>query len=221
MFEVKVGLPDFAKLEAAMLQDAGRHVTEAMTEATEFLKDQLRKQTIEAGLGQRLANAWRHRVYPDKGKRRFSLEPAGYVWGRPAKNGRGAAAVFDAFARGATIRPIHGTRYVWLPTQYVPKTGRKGQKVPMTPDDVKAHYNNNFVILPARKRGVKIALIDADLTRKGRVPRPPSRTGEKQGRKAKLVHMFTLVRSTKMPLLLDLQEAADAAGAWFVRRVSV
>jgi hypothetical protein len=92
--------------------DAARSVTRAMREVTEGLKSDLRADVVGAGLGQRLANTWRGKTYPEGGA---SLEAASFVWSR-------APNIVDAFDRGVTIRSNRG---LWLaiPT---PAAGIKG-----------------------------------------------------------------------------------------------
>ena len=67
-------LPSFAALGDAVRRDleaeAGRiakAVEAGVGDAGEGLKQDLRKQVLTAGLGVRLARAWRSRTYPNKG----------------------------------------------------------------------------------------------------------------------------------------------------------
>jgi hypothetical protein len=212
MLGVKIDFPDLGEIEAQALEQAGRDVTDAMREATAFLKDTLREQVTEAGMGRRLANTWRGETYP---KNRPSLEPAGFVWTKAPK-------IIDAFARGATIRPVNGAKYLWLPTKNVP---RKGRNRKMTPDEVDSLFNAEFVIRPSRKRGVLLAFIEVVGANSGRGFRPATsrRLKGRRGlapRQARLVHMFTLIPFARMPKRFDLQGAADAAAAFFVRQIS-
>jgi hypothetical protein len=72
-----------------------------MREVTDGLKGELRADVTDAGLGQRLANTWRGRTYPEGA---FSLESASFVWSK-------APNIVDAFDRGVTIRSQRG---FWL-----------------------------------------------------------------------------------------------------------
>ena len=222
MLGIKVGLPDFAEIERAALEDAGREVTAAMGEATVYLKNLLRGEVIEAGMGARLANTWRHRVYPDQGKARFSLSPAGYVWSR-------APQIIDAFARGATIRPVNGNAYLWIPTKNVPPRRRGGSYLSsvkqsrgkyMSPDEVELHFNAELIIQKG-KRGSLLALIDVVASAGGRSLRPAT-AGRLKGRKGmaprpvRRILMFVLVKQVRLPRRFNLQAAADKAGRYFV-----
>jgi hypothetical protein len=92
---------DLAKGLTQAEGDAARSVTSAMREATEGLKGDLRADVVDAGLGQRLANTWRGKTYPEGGA---SLEAASFVWSK-------APNVVDAFDRGVTIKSARG---FWL-----------------------------------------------------------------------------------------------------------
>ena len=92
--------------------DAARSVTRAMREVTEGLKSDLRTDVVDGGLGQRLANTWRGKTYPEGG---ISLEAASFVWSK-------APNIVDAFDRGVTIRSSRGF-WLAIPT---PAAGAKG-----------------------------------------------------------------------------------------------
>jgi hypothetical protein len=92
---------DLAKGLSEAEGDAARSVTSAMREVTDGLKTELRADVVDAGLGQRLANAWRGKTYPEAG---ISLEAASFVWSK-------APNIVDAFDRGVTIKSSRG---FWL-----------------------------------------------------------------------------------------------------------
>lgn len=81
--------------------ETARSVTAAMREITDGLKGDLRSDVVDAGLGQRMANTWRGRTYPEGA---VSLEAASFVWSK-------APNIVDAFDRGVTIRSQRG---FWL-----------------------------------------------------------------------------------------------------------
>lgn len=81
--------------------EAARSVTAAMRQATEGLKSDLRADVADSRLGQRLANTWRGKTYPEAA---ISLEAASFVWSR-------APNIVDAFDRGVTIKSSRG---FWL-----------------------------------------------------------------------------------------------------------
>jgi len=208
---ISVKLPDLAAVEEQALDRARRDITGAMREATEHLKNMLRDQVEEAGMGARIARTWRFEVYP---KGRAALNPAGEVWSKAPK-------IIDAFARGATIRPVNGGKYLWIPTKNVPKKGRNRR---MTPEEVESSFNIDFEYVPGRKRGTILAFIIAVQAASGRGFRAAS-AGRLRGRKglaprkAKPVLMFVLVKDVKEPKLFDLDAAAAEGAAYFATLV--
>lgn len=82
-----------------------RGLAGAVRIATDGLKEDLRRQIASAGLGNRLGNAVRSRVYPEGG--RPSLRAAGLVY----PNGKGAEQILQSFSQGSTIRGKDG---LWL-----------------------------------------------------------------------------------------------------------
>lgn len=94
-----------AVLERAF-DDTEKAVSEAMDEVQAGLKDELRGQVVAAGMGQRLANTWRGKRYPEG---RPSMNSAAYVWTR-------APDIVDAFERGVPI-VARNKRYLAVPTR--------------------------------------------------------------------------------------------------------
>lgn len=103
---------DLVKGLAEAETDAARSVTGAMREVTEGLKSDLRADVVDGGLGQRLANTWRGKTYPEGA---VSLEAASFVWSK-------APNIVDAFDRGVTIKSSRGF-WLAIPT---PAAGVKG-----------------------------------------------------------------------------------------------
>jgi hypothetical protein len=103
---------DLAKGLGEVELETARSVTDAMREVTEGLKSDLRADVVDAGFGQRLANTWRGKTYPDSA---VSLEAASFVWSK-------APNIVDAFDRGVTIRSSRGF-WLAIPT---PAAGLKG-----------------------------------------------------------------------------------------------
>ena len=71
---------DFDGLTAVMQEiegDVAGAATQAMKESTYKALLTLRRQVTSNGLGQRLANTWRDRVFPEQ---RRSMTPSGYIW---------------------------------------------------------------------------------------------------------------------------------------------
>ena len=105
-------IDDLAARLGEVETEAARSVTAAMREATDGLKSELRADIADAGLGQRLANTWRGKTYPEAA---ISLEAASFVWSR-------APNIVDAFDRGVTIKSSRGF-WLAIPT---PAAGVKG-----------------------------------------------------------------------------------------------
>lgn len=190
--------PDPTDIVFQIEEDQARLNISAATEAAEGLVRSLRQQVVAAGMGQRLANTWRMKVYPEGG--RTSLEPSIVVWTKAPK-------IIDAFSRGASILPTGGRRYVAIPTKNVPPAlhGRRarGQRL-MTPEEVEVAFNQDLVIRRGR-HGHLLAFVQVvegkSVRRPGLRRATPRRLA--QGRQVKLVLMFTLVPSVKLPNKLN------------------
>jgi hypothetical protein len=185
---------ELARIELAM--------TGAMTEATEGLKEDLRRQVRAAGLGERLAKTWRSEVYP---AREASLEPAGFVWSH-------APSIIAGFASGATVYP-KASSFLAIPTERVPRRRGRGFKQRMSPEEVEHHFNQDLTLLRG-KRGQILGFVDVVEARSRKRPglRQATRGRLAQGRDRKLVLMFIFVRRVRLPKLLDLQKTADGWG---------
>ena len=96
---------------------AERSVTTSVRESAEGLKSELRAQVTAAGLGVRLANTWRSRVYPQG---RPSISAAGMVWSN-------APTIVRAFDEGPVIRSKDGF-WLAIPLPAAGK-GRRGKKL--------------------------------------------------------------------------------------------
>ena len=187
-------------------------VTAAMRAATDETKAELRDQVRSSGLGARLANTWRGEVYPE---RRNSLTPAGYIHSN-------APDIVDGFLRGATIVPIHGSRYLAIPTKNVPRSRGRGNRKKMTPFEVEIEFNQDLFF--KRGRGGRVlAFINAAAARSGRGFRQATPGLLSHGRAEKPVLMFVLVRSARLPKLLDIEgparRFADRFAAYLERGV--
>ena len=96
---------------------AERSVSTSVRESAEGLKSELRAQVTAAGLGVRLANTWRSRVYPQG---RPSISAAGMVWSN-------APTIVRAFDEGPVIRSKDGF-WLAIPLPAAGK-GRRGKKL--------------------------------------------------------------------------------------------
>jgi hypothetical protein len=97
---------DPAAILRQAFDDTEMAVSDAMDEVQAGLRDELRGQVAAAGMGQRLANTWRGKRYPEG---RPSMNSAAYVWSR-------APDIVDAFERGVPIL-ARNKRYLAVPTK--------------------------------------------------------------------------------------------------------
>lgn len=177
--------------------------TKGVREATTGLKEELREQT-EAVLGRRLAFTWQGNVYPKGGT---SLEPAGFVYSKAPK-------IISLFATGATIRPLNGREYLWIPTAAVPRArGGRGGRARMTPEEVERAFNTDIYVRRGRN-GNFLAFVDVIKGRSTKRPgyRPATKGRLAQGRRVEALHVFTLVRQVAGRKLLDLTGPAQRWG---------
>jgi hypothetical protein len=198
----RVVAPKFGDQVTAVEEEVAAAITGAMGEATTGLKLGLRAQVRAAGLGAKLANTWRGEIYPSG---TTSLDPAGYVYTNAPK-------IIDSYASGATIRPLAGRKYLWLPTKNVPRASGRGATKRMTPEEVENAFNDDLVIRPGR-RGQLLALMPVVRSKnKSGGFRKATKGRIDQGRGVELVLMFTLVRSVRVAKRLDLDAEADRWG---------
>lgn len=177
--------------------------TAGMREATIGLRDELRDQIRNAGLGSRLANTWRGEAYPKSGR---SLEPAGYVYSK-------APTIIGFFASGGVITPIGGHPYLAIPTKDVPQSrGSRGARRRMTPFEVEQAFNQDLIIRQGKGSNL-LGFIDAIPAKNKRGWRQRTKGRVAQGRQSKLVLMFTFVRRVVGRKRLDLAGPAQRWGA--------
>ena len=183
---------------AAAERDVASAATTAMHEIGEGLCEDLRQDVIKAGLGRKLANTWRFKVYPNG---RISLDPASLIWSKAPK-------LLDAFDRNPNIVPVNGGQMLAIPTRNTPNKHRKGGAVPMTPVEVEALYNQDLILRPGRL-GHYYAFVNVVAGRSGRGFRQATRGRVAQGRKADLVLMFVMVKSVRPGKRVDIQRRID------------
>lgn len=195
-YEVTVTGLDAALAEG--LSDVARPVTRAMRETVAGLKDELREQVRASGLGARLANTWRGDTYPKSGD---ALNPAGYLYSK-------APAIVDSFERGATIRPLGGKRYLWVPTDLAPPQRGRGARRKMEPAEVAALYDQDFTFIRS-KRGQLLACVKVIAASTARGFRRANAKRLGAARTTKLVPMFTLLPAVSLGKRLDFHGATD------------
>lgn len=201
-FSVKTD--DLAKALGDMEGDMARSVTSAMREATDGLKGDLRADVVEAGLGQRLANTWRGKTYPEG---RTSLEAASFVWSKAPK-------LIDAFDRGVTIRSNRG---LWLaiPTAAAGATGLSpaGARKRITPGGWERRTGMRLRFVYRRGQPSLLVADNARLSKRG-LARPNigrTRSGAEYVRLAgrATVVVFILVPQVTLRKRLDVEPIAQ------------
>ena len=100
----------------AELRGIERAVTSGTRDAGRGLTTELRRQVASAGLGQRLANSWRDKHYPNQ-----KLDAASLVYTK-------APQIIRAFDEGAVIRSRRG-RWLAIPTENAPRKGADGRRI--------------------------------------------------------------------------------------------
>jgi len=220
----KLAGPDFGEIVSGAESEIAGFLTAAMRDTTDEVKEAFRAQVRAAGLGDRLANAVRGVTYP---KTRNALEPVGWVYAQPSKDGRGAAAIIESYASGAMIVPRNGKRYLAIPTDDVPRN-RQGDA--LTPAKVEQSFGRRLVFITAddkgfrtpstRHRGVGYLVMKGLVVRKATGRWRNASANERAGktrnpRPVQAVIMFTLVRAVKKPKSIDMSAPAALAEARF------
>jgi hypothetical protein len=100
----------------AELRDIEGAVASGTRDAGHGLKTELRRQVGSSGLGQRLANSWRDRHYPNQ-----KLDAASLVYTK-------APQIIRAFDEGAVIRSRR-ERFLAIPTENAPRKGTDGRRI--------------------------------------------------------------------------------------------
>src|SRR5579885_515081 len=183
--------------------DIARSVTAAMRQATEGLKSDLRADVVDAGLGQRLANTWRGKTFPESGA---SIEAAAFVWSK-------APNIVDAFDRGVTIRSRHGF-WLAIPTPAAGATGlaATGARRRITPGGFERRTGMRLRFVYRRGRPSLLVADNARLSKSG-LARP--NTGRKRGGGVytrlsgrSTVVVFILVPQVTLRKRLNVEDAA-------------
>lgn len=193
---------DLAREEYLLLEQA---VTGGVTRAGAGLQAGLRRQVVGAGLGRKLANAWRLNVYPKGGE--VSASAAAVVATK-------APSLIRAFDEGATIRSA-GRLYLAIPSDAAPKKGVGGQRISPQTFPEWSLGKLRFVYSPP-SRGPSMLVVDNYRVRKGkRGGFAPSRDARRirSGKGLVTVVMFFLVPQVKLRKRLDVESVAAAAAS--------
>jgi Family of unknown function (DUF6441) len=119
-------------------------VSDGSRDADRGLRTELRRQVASAGLGQRLANSWRDRHYPNR-----KLDAASLVYTK-------APQIIRAFGEGAVIRSERG-RLLAIPTENAPRKGTDGRRI--SPSTFPEHRFGPLRFVP-RASGPSLLVVD-------------------------------------------------------------
>lgn len=206
--------------------EISRALRAAVTRSAGALQRDFRDGTRAAGLGEGLARAWRAEIYPRVTRR--TLRPAGLVYSK-------ATALHAAFSEGAVVLPRVGT-FLLIPSaaaERIPDAtsttrARGGGSVPggmrrrRSSLQAAAEYLRVPIVSAApRGNGAKRDGTRRDPAR-GYILLTPAGRGRStlvalyySARGAVPVPLFTLVRQTRLPKLLNIEAAAERARADF------
>jgi hypothetical protein len=178
----------------AELRNLERAVGAGTREAGQGLKGELRLQVTGAGLGSRLANAWRDRHYPNQ-----KVDAASLVWTK-------APQIIRAFAEGVTIRSRRG-RWLAIPTGNAPRRGTDGKRI--SPSTFPEHRLGRLRLV-ARPDKAPLLVVDGLRQSTGRRGgfRRASQRALRSGQGLVTVVMFVLVPQVRLRKRLDVQGAA-------------
>jgi hypothetical protein len=179
----------------------GEGAADGMRATVNVAKTRLRGDVRRSGFegAERLSKTWRGETYPKSGG---SLQVAGLIYSK-------APHIIAAHEQGATIHPVNGSRYLWIPTENVPRQGRGGKL--MSPGTVEERFSD-FDYIPSNKPGVFLAVVEAvrRTTKRGRQGlRRFSQARARRGDVADTIHMFTLVPMVRLPKRLKGRAIRD------------
>jgi hypothetical protein len=183
----------------AELRGLERAVAAGTRSAGQSLKTELRRQVTSAGLGQRLANSWRDRHYPNQ-----RLDAASLVYTK-------APQIVRAFDEGAVIRSRRG-RFLAIPTENAPRKGADGRRI--SPSTFPEHRFGPLRFVP-RQSGPSLLVVDglrASFSRKSgelRGFRRATNRARDRGDGLTTVVMFLLLPQVKLPKRLDVAQSAE------------
>jgi hypothetical protein len=183
----------------AELRDSERALTSGTRDAGRGLRTELRRQVTSAGLGQRLANSWRDRHYPNQ-----KLDAASLVYTK-------APQIVRAFDEGTVIRSRRG-RFLAIPTENAPRKGTDGKRI--SPSTFPEHRFGPLRFVP-RQSGPSLLVVDglrASYSRQTGQLRGFRRATERArrgGQGLATVVMFVLVPQVKLSKRLDVARAAE------------
>jgi len=201
---------DVARLLEAQRARLARRMRDGTARVTrENVLDPLRAQVKGALKSRKLPTAWRSRVYPTDATQ-DSLSPAGFVWSQ-------APQIMLAFDKGATIRPVNGARYLWIPTENV-AVGRGGRR-----DDPKTTERKVGKFSFAPSKGGNVVAFARVVRRAGGQRRGPkfgkAPKGKKAAKPVEQIVFYVLVKQVTLRKRLDIGGVAERARPAFVSAI--
>jgi hypothetical protein len=193
----KIGQSLQADLRAE-LRHLERAVAQSTKDAGRSLRTELRRQ-VSAGLGQRLANSWRDRHYPNQ-----KLDAASLVYTK-------APQIIRAFDEGVVIRSRR-SRFLAIPTENAPRKGIDGGRISPTTFPEHRFGPLRFVPLPSGPSLLVVDGLRASFSRQTgqlRGFRRATDRARRSGQGLTTVVMFLLVPQVKLRKRLDVAGAAQ------------
>ena len=183
---------------AGEIAAAEKAVSAGVREGADGLKLDLRRQITSAGLGTRLANTWRSKLFPASGR---SIGAAGFVWSK-------APRIVGVYQDGAVIRSSRGL-FLAIPLPAAGKYADGGKKITPGGFERRTGIRLRFVY----RRGVPSLLV-ADNSRLDRRGLARANTGTRKGATftrltgRSTVPVFLLVLQVHFRKRLDVDGAA-------------
>ncbi|MCS0501382.1 DUF6441 family protein [Ancylobacter mangrovi] len=209
---------DLRKIMAAEVGDAASAVTRGIGAATDGLKGDLRGQVESAGLGRRLANAWRGERYPSR-PGVTSLRAAGLVYSN-------APDIIAAFDSGTPIRSKDGF-FLAIPTaaagghglsREAPAINQRRKKERLTPGGWERRTGIRLRFVYRRGRPSLLVADNVRVNSAGlavRMPTPKRDPGNRIRKGQTTTVIFILVPQVQLGKRLDI----DRAGQRWVGRL--
>lgn len=195
---------DLEGFQEGVREAVGMAGRETMAALADMGLARLRSSVREAGLGDRLANAWRGEVYPRRGP---ALEPALFIYTKAPEIIRAhTGEMITADAGGYLAIPIPDS-----PAEDFPNPRGSDTKV----DYARARFGERlFMIPPKNGRIGMLAVEGAAITKTGRVSIRQKNKKDQWGKGTMTIPLFWLVPQVTMKPALDPQADFD----WIAER---
>ena len=202
---MKIAARETADLPPSVKSYFSGRIRAGLEKATNQFKAELRDD-VRANLNsRRLPTTWRSEIYPAAGVE--TLGPASLIYSK-------APLIISVFSDGATIKPTHGQRFLWIPTKDCPRSGRR----PMKPEQVETQFGGFGF---ARTGRGYVAYVDAKRTNasvRGNNPlRGQVRTSQRGSGPVEKIVMFVLLPQVTLARRLNTRAIfARAERTWSI-----